>query len=140
MKHIKTKGLIALAILYVALLFPFAALAQNPSPAPSDCNPCPSSGATPSSQTSSSAGRICNPINCDLPAYIKTILTGVIKIGIPVITLAIIYCGFLFVSARGNEKELQVAKRALMYTLIGAAVLLGSWALAQLISDTVLAL
>lgn len=86
-------------------------------------------------------GAICNPIKeCDLAALVKDILTGVIKIGIPIIALAIIYCGFLFVSARGNSEKLKKAKDALLYTLIGAAVLLGSWAIAQLISDTVTAL
>lgn len=83
-----------------------------------------------------------NPLkNADtLSGLIKTILTGVIKIGIPIITLAIIYSGFLFVSAQGNSEKLGEAKKALLYTLIGAAILLGSWAIAQLVSDTVLAL
>ena len=71
---------------------------------------------------------------------IKTILEGVIKIGMPIIVLAIIYSGFLFVSAQGNSEKLSEAKRALLYTLIGAAILLGSWAIAQLISETVKAL
>ena len=84
---------------------------------------------------------IVNPIEATtINGLIKTILEGAIKIGIPIITLAVIYSGFLFVSAQGNSEKLSEAKRALMYTLIGAAILLGSWAIAQLISDTVLAL
>lgn len=92
--------------------------------------------------TDSSGATIVNPIpkTATLTAFIKNILTGVIKIGIPIITLAIIYCGFLFVSAQGNSDKLSEAKRALLYTLIGAAILLGSWAIAQLVSDTVLSL
>ena len=86
-------------------------------------------------------GTICNPIKAiDLNTFIKTLLEGVLKIGIPIIALAIIYSGFLFVAARGNEEKLTKAKSALLYTLIGAAILLGSWAIAQLISETVLAL
>ena len=84
---------------------------------------------------------IDNPIGADtINELIKTILEGVIKIGIPIITLAIIYCGFLFVSAQGKPESIKKAKDALLYTLIGAAILLGSWAIAQLISETVLAL
>ena len=84
---------------------------------------------------------IDNPIGADtINELIKTILEGVIKIGIPIIALAIIYCGFLFVSARGKPESIKKAKDALLYTLIGAAILLGSWAIAQLISETVLAL
>ncbi len=87
------------------------------------------------------AGKICNPISQnDLNGFIKTLLEGVLKIGIPVIALAIVYCGFLFVGARGNSEKLGKAKSALLYTLIGAAILLGSWAIAMLISETVLAL
>ena len=86
-------------------------------------------------------GTICNPINSNtINDFIRVILEGVIKIGIPVVALAIIYCGFLFVKARGNAEELSKAKDALLYTVIGAAVLLGSWALAKLISETVLSL
>lgn len=85
--------------------------------------------------------KIKNPIKVDnVNDFIKTILEGVIKIGIPLIALAIIYSGFLFVTAQGKEAKLTEAKDALLYTVIGAAVLLGSWALAQLISETVLAL
>lgn len=85
--------------------------------------------------------KIVNPIQSDsINTLIKTILEGVIKIGLPIITLAVIYCGFLFVSAQGNSEKLEEAKRALLYTLIGAAILLGSWAIAQLVVDTVKAL
>jgi hypothetical protein len=98
------------------------------------------SGQDPTS--SGSQGRIVNPIPSitSIPGLIQTILTGVLKIGIPIVALAIIYCGFLFVAARGNEKKLTEAKDALLYTIIGAAILLGSWAIAQMISSTVLSL
>jgi hypothetical protein len=85
--------------------------------------------------------RIINPINSDnLAGLVKTILEGILKIGIPVIALAIIYSGFLFVAAQGNPEKISDARRSLMYTLIGAAILLGSWAIAQLITETVRAL
>ena len=85
------------------------------------------------------SGVICNPIsgNGSLPDFIQTILTGLLKIGIPVVALAVIYSGFLFVFARGNSEKLTKAKDTLLYTLIGAAVLLGSWAIASMISATV---
>lgn len=85
-------------------------------------------------------GKILNPIaGIDtVQGLIKTLLIGLIKIGMPVVALAIIYSGFLFVSARGNSEKITKAKESLMYTLIGAAILLGSWAIAILISDTVL--
>jgi len=87
------------------------------------------------------AGKICPVIGvATLNDFIKIILEGAIKIGIPIIALAIIYCGFLFVKARGNPEAIQKAKDSLMYTLIGAAILLGAWGIAQLVSNTILAL
>jgi len=87
-------------------------------------------------------GRITNPLGNinNINDLIKTLLEGLIRIGMPIIALAIIYSGFLFVFARGNSEKLTKAKDALLYPLIGAAILLGSWGIAQLISDTVLSL
>jgi len=96
------------------------------------------------STTSTSTGTtmLTNPLGntTTLPALIKTILTGVLTIGIPIAALAIIYCGFLFVFARGNSEKLSKAKDALLYTIIGAAILLGAWAIATMISSTITAL
>ena len=88
------------------------------------------------------SGRICNPLSTTstIPDLIRNILQDALKIGIPVVALAIIYCGFLFVSARGNSEKLTKAKDALLWTLIGAAILLGSWAIANMISSTITAL
>lgn len=90
------------------------------------------------------AGKIVNPLGPtgpnSIPILIQKILEGVLKIGLPLIALAIIYCGFLFVSARGNSEKLSKAKESLLWTIIGAAILLGSWALALMIKATVLSL
>lgn len=85
--------------------------------------------------------KIVNPIKASsINGLIKTILEGVVKLGIPIIALAVIYSGFLFVSAQGNPEKISNAKKSFTYTLIGAAILLGAWGIAQLISETVLAL
>ena len=89
---------------------------------------------------SGSGGKIIDPLNgkySNIPALIKDVLQGAIKIGVPIVALAIIYCGFLFVAARGNSEKITKARDALFYTLIGAAILLGSWAIANLIDATV---
>lgn len=83
--------------------------------------------------------QIINPLSnvSSIPQLIKIFLDGIIKIGSPLIVLAVIYCGFLFVQAQGNSEKVTDAKKALFNTLIGAAILLGSWTLSTLISDTV---
>lgn len=73
----------------------------------------------------------------ELPDLIVAILKFVLTIGIPIITLAIIYSGFLFVTAQGNQEKLKTAKKAILYTIIGAALLLGSYVIANAIKGTV---
>lgn len=72
-----------------------------------------------------------------IEAVLQKLLVGVIKIGIPIVAIAIIYSGFLFVKAQGNPEELTKAKEALLYSLIGAAILLGAWAITEVVFDTV---
>jgi hypothetical protein len=58
-------------------------------------------------------------------------------IGFFVAIFFIIYSGFLFVKARGNEQEITKAKSALTWTLVGTAVLLGAWIFATAIQGTI---
>lgn len=73
----------------------------------------------------------------DIPSFIKEIINIVLYIGIPIVALAIIYTGFLFVQAQGNSEKLTKAKNSLVYTLIGAALLLGAFVIADAIGKTV---
>ena len=58
-----------------------------------------------------------------------------VQILLPFIVLAFIYSGFLFVKAQGNEAELEKAKTAITYSIIGAFILLGSWVLRRLLEQ-----
>lgn len=83
--------------------------------------------------------KIKNPIGVDnLNDFIKKVLEAVIRIGLPIVAIALIYSGYLFIEAQGNSGKLEMAKRAFVYTLLGAAILLGAWALAQAITETVI--
>lgn len=97
-------------------------------------------GDTPVTGTTINGG-IKNPLGDtgpqDIPAFISKILTVVVDIGVPIITLAIIYTGFLFVKSQGNSEELTKAKKTLVYTIIGAALLLGAFVISQAIKGTV---
>ncbi len=74
---------------------------------------------------------LVNPLESDTFAeLVENIAKIVAQIGFPIAALAIIYSGFLFVSARGNEKQLEDAKRTFFWTIIGTAILLGAWAIA----------
>lgn len=69
--------------------------------------------------------------------FIKAILTIVVKIGIPVATVFIIWSGFLFLTAQGNEEQLKKAKHSFVWACVGTAVLLGAWLLATAIKGTI---
>lgn len=84
--------------------------------------------------------KIENPLNpklSDIPSFIEAILEIVLIVGIPIVALSIIYSGFLFVQASGNTEKLGKAKQALLASVIGAALLLGAWVLAEAIKTTV---
>ncbi len=69
--------------------------------------------------------------------FVKRLLDIVLTIGVPVIAVFIILAGFKFVTARGNPKQIEDAKNNLFGVMIGAAILLGAWVLANALGETV---
>ena len=98
------------------------------------------SNITPPSPTPSSSGNgnEFNPLGVDsMEALIGAILNGLTYILTPILVLAFIYSGFLFVSAQGKGEKLTEAKRAFSYSLIGAALILGANLIFTVITNTV---
>ncbi len=60
-----------------------------------------------------------------------------LPIGGVLAVLAFIYSGFLYVTAQGNEIKIKNAHRALLYTAVGTALLLGAWVFANVICGTI---
>ena len=118
MKYIK-KNLLKVFLISSYILLPVVSFAQVTGGAP--------------------VNKIKNPLGGTntIQEFLLVFLKGVIKLGIPVVALAVIYCGFLFVKAQGNAEELTKAKDALLYTLIGAGILLGAIAITELVITTV---
>lgn len=108
----------------------------NTSP-PGGTNTSPPGGTNTSP---SPAGKIPNPLTNDIRSIhdlVYAILNKIVlPIGSVIVVFFIIYSGFLFVAAQGNDKKLQDAKNTFLYTLIGAAILLGSVALAAAIKGS----
>ncbi len=81
-----------------------------------------------------SSGGLKNPLSvCTFAAFISKITKIVAQIGLPIAALAIIYAGFLFISARGSEDKITKAKTTFFWAIIGTALLLGAWAIATAI-------
>lgn len=86
------------------------------------------------------SGKLGNPLNSSIgtiPQFLATVLKIVVMVAIPIIALLIVYSGFLFVFARGNEGALSEAKRNFLYVIIGAILVLGAWVLATLLAGTI---
>ena len=58
-----------------------------------------------------------------------------IKIGLPLVVIFMIYAGFLFVSAGGNEDKITAAKTTFFWAIVGALLIIGSKALAIAIQN-----
>ena len=80
-----------------------------------------------------------NPLKgvCTLPDLLNLILQAVVSLGTIVLVIMLVYVGFLFVVAQGNEEKLKTAKSALLWTVIGGLVLLGAQAISLVIQATV---
>lgn len=73
-----------------------------------------------------------------IQAFFKTIIRDIVfPIGGVIAVLAFIWSGFLFVKAQGNDAKLTEAKKALLYTAIGTAILLGAWVIMEVITGTI---
>lgn len=71
----------------------------------------------------------------DIFSLIYGVLQFISQLGAILVVLMIIYSGFLFVSARGSEEKISTAKKTFTWSIIGAVVLLGATALAEVVCN-----
>ena len=87
---------------------------------------------------SNSGAQIQNPIKADtLAELLADILSIIVQIGIPILVIMVIFTGFTFVMARGNEAKITQAKTAIFSVLIGSAIVIGAYAISEAIRNTV---
>lgn len=72
-----------------------------------------------------------------IPEFLSALFQDIAEIGAVVLAFYIVYTGFLFVSAQGNEQALQKAKESLKWVLIGGAIILGAWTLSLAVLETI---
>lgn len=81
---------------------------------------------------------LVNPLKVDsVPEFLHLLLKAAVNLGSIILILMLVYVGFLFVVAQGNDEKLSQAKSALMWTVIGGLVLLGAEAISLVIQATV---
>ncbi len=71
---------------------------------------------------------------------LNKILAFVVQIGVIVVIFMLVYVGYLFVAAQGVPGKIEEARNALLWTVVGALILLGAQAIAFGIQATVQAL
>src|SRR3989338_398202 len=117
-------------------------------PSQTDFRPPPSPyvtpGAYPSSVTPTCNGAECsvqNPLAvssfCDL---LKIVLQALLILGLPVAVIFLVLAGFQYITAYGNQGQLTKAHDNLLWTVIGIAIFLGAWTIAQIIKATLVSL
>ena len=101
-------------------------------------------GSYPSSFTPTCNGRACsveNPLAvssfCDL---LKIVLQALLILGLPVAVIFLVLAGFQYITAYGNQGQLTKAHDNLLWTVIGIAIFLGAWTIAQIIKATLVSL
>lgn len=86
-------------------------------------------------------GTKCNSTNTDcLGAFLGSILDFVIRIGTVFVILMLVFVGFKFVTAQGSDTKITEARGMLLWTVVGALILLGAKAIQVGITATVKAL
>ena len=79
-----------------------------------------------------------NPLQAEeLEVIIDNIIDFIFKIAIPLVPLMIIYAGFLFVTAAGNISQIDRAKKIMVWTVVGLAILLLSKGILTIIKQLI---
>lgn len=84
------------------------------------------------------AAQLQNPLgNTTITQFFNNLLDVVIMIAFPIAVLFMVYAGFLFVTAQGNQEKLSLAKKIFFWTAVGALIILGAKVLLEAIQGTV---
>ena len=87
---------------------------------------------------SGSGSSLQNPLQFNgITEFIAGALKVMVMVALPIISLFIVYAGFMFVAAQGNTEKLAAARNNFFYVVIGAMLILGAWVIAPLIGGTV---
>lgn len=72
--------------------------------------------------------------------FLQSILSVVVRFGTIIVILMLVFVGYKFVVAQGKEAEIRDARQMLLWTIVGALILLGAQVIASGIQATVSAL
>jgi hypothetical protein len=82
---------------------------------------------------------LCNPLTGvdSLDGLLGKILDIVLIMAVPVLTMAFIWAGFLYVVAQGNPEKIKKANNVMFWTVIGAMLIIGAKVIQALVTATI---
>jgi len=117
------------------------------------CCPLPPNGSSKSCMTRSACSQINssdeyknptdggilnNPIASEsIVELLTAFVRGVVRIAAIFLVLAFVWVGFKFTAAQGNTEKLSEARTLFLWTVVGAAILLGAELIAGVVESTV---
>lgn len=129
------------ASLFLTVLFLISSLFIYES-AHAQPNPLTAIGSDRQDQSQSESGSVLrNPLKINsIEGLFAALLDILVIFATPVVIFFIIYSGFLYVTAQGNEEQLKKARVAITWTIIGGLLVLGASLIADVLQNTVNAL
>ncbi|MFA5124885.1 MAG: hypothetical protein WC473_03660 [Patescibacteria group bacterium] len=70
-----------------------------------------------------------------LPTIVGGVVQAVLGILGTLLVLLLIYAGFIWMTAQGNEKKVDEAKKMIYNAVIGLAIVAGAWAITSFVLD-----
>lgn len=133
LKNKKILSRLISVIIILVVLVPLLIQAQNTT------DTTVTSGASNSSGGTSLKITLKNPFKSNsIEGLLKVIVDEILMpIGGVIAVLMIMYAGYLFVTARGNSAQIDKARDALVWAVVGAAILLGAWVISTAIGSTI---
>ena len=84
---------------------------------------------------------LTNPLEFEtITGFLIGIIEIILIFALPIVVLFIIYAGFLYVAAQGDETKLTTARSALTWAIVGGVIVLGALQIVALIEGTIKAL
>jgi hypothetical protein len=83
--------------------------------------------------------RLANPVARIMePQNLIDLLVTIFQfLGGPVVVIGVIYAGFLLVTAQGDEKKIEHGRAVLLWTIVGAAIILGASVIKSVVEGTI---
>ena len=89
-------------------------------------------------QTSEAAGLVTSGHETDIRILVGRIINGFLGLIGTFFVVLIIYAGFLYMTAQGNEEQIGKAKKMILNAVIGLAIVMSAYAIARFVVNVLM--